>query len=466
MATELERSDASATVEGFTARLVREVLSLNANNASDAVRERARHAMLDLIGVTISGSRQASAKIAQKVCLAEGGTPVAQIIGTSHRGTARQAALCAGIASHSQDFDDMGMFLHPSIVVLPAILGVADELNASGADVLTAMMRAYETLRLSVAAVTDDSYARGWHCTGTFGAFSSAMGAASVLGLDNEQIHRALGIAGTQASGLRASFGTMSKHLNSGNASAVGVLSARLAQEGFTGSQDVFEAPSGFVSAMNVTPGAFDPSRPVSAVAGNHQGVEELIFKLHAACGGTHSAIDGVRQIMARRPFTLDEVAEVELVVPALTPDVCGIPEPKTGLEGMFSIRFATALALTGSSTGTEAFTAETVKDPRLVAARDLVKVVPVDRLNHMSLPTEVTLRLKNGEVHEACVNIFVPRPDTELTDQWNDLEAKFHVLVAPILGEDRARQLVEVVSRFETLGSIRELTSLTAPST
>jgi len=462
-ATELERQDVAGSTGGFTARMVRDVLALNAGNASDAVRERARHAMLDLIGVTISGSRQASARIAQKVSLAEGGTPVAQIIGTTGRGTARQAALCAGIASHSQDFDDMGMFLHPSIVVLPAILGVADEVNASGEQVLTAMMRAYETLRISVAAVTDDSYGRGWHCTGTFGAFSSTMGAASLLGLSEAQVRQALGIAGTQASGIRASFGTMSKHLNSGNASAVGVLSAKLAQEGFTGSPDVFEAQGGFVSVMNVTPTAFDPSRP-EAASGERQGLEELIFKLHAACGATHSSIEGIRQIKSRRPFTIDEIAQVELVVGALTPQVCGIPEPRTGLEGMFSIRFASALALTGRSTGTESFTDETVRDPLLVAARDLVKVTPVERLYHLSLPSEVTIRFKDGQVMEASVGIFDPCPDAELPDQWNDLVAKFHALVAPILGEDRSRQLVETIARFETLGSIRELTALTAP--
>lgn len=463
-AAQLDRPADVAADEGFTARMVCDVLARSADNASAVVRERARHALLDFLGVAISGSRQASAMIAQKVCLAEGGSPVAQIVGTANRATARQAALCTGIASHSQDFDDMGMFMHPSIVVLPAILGIAEEMDASGEHVLTAMMRAYETLRIVTAAVTDDAYARGWHCTGTFGALSSAVGAASLLALDEGQVRRALGIAATQASGIRASFGTMSKHLNSGNASAVGVLSARLAAEGFTGSDSVIEAQSGFVSVMNVTPGAFDPSRP-EAFARERQGIEELIFKLHAACGATHSSIEGIRQIRGRRPFTIDEIDEVELVVGALTPQVCGIPEPKTGLEGMFSIRFAAALALTGSSTGTDSFTDETVRDPQLIAARDLVKVNPVERLYHLSLPSEVIIRFKSGEIEEASVGIFDPRPDAELPDQWNDLVAKFHALVTPILGEARSRQIVDRVARFDSLGSIRELTALTASS-
>ena len=462
--TEVLEAANETLTEGLSAHLVSEVRKISAADVSEHALERARHAVLDWVGVTISGGQQASSRIAQQICREEGGSQTTFAVGAPGKMTARQSALCTGIASHSQDFDDMGFFLHPSIVVLPAAFAVVDELDADGKTLLESLLMGYETLRISMLTVTDASYARGWHCTGTFGALSSAIAAGSALGLDAEQMLQSLGTAGTMASGLRSSFGTMGKHLNSGNASAAGVLAAKLVQAGFTGARDVLESPKGFASAFNFPSDAFDPNHEGISL-GERLGVEEIIFKLHAACGGTHSAIDGIRSIRARRPFTIDEVEGVEFVVPALTPGVCGIENPKTGLEGMFSVHFAAAVALADRETGTAAFTDETVRDPVLVAAQRLVKVTPVDRLSHMSHPTETTLTFKNGDVETARIDIFKPRSDEDLGNQWNDLVEKFHALVAPILGDVRSEQLVETIARFETLGSVRELTAMTIPN-
>lgn len=444
---------------GLTARLVAEVGKIRTMTLSERVRQRARHAVLDWIGVTISGAHQASSRVTQAVLLAEGGNPVSNVIGTRHRMNPRQAALCSGIASHSQDFDDMGLGIHPSVVIMPGVFALADECDARGDDVLRAIVQGFETVKIVGSAVGESSYARGFHCTGTFGAFGAVVAAGALLGLDDQQMLNAAGIAGTQAAGLRASFGTMCKHMNSGNAAAVGVLSAKLAQGGFTGAQDVLESPHGFASAVNSSPAEFDDTRPRAFIQ-ERLGIEENIFKLHAACGGTHSAIDGIRQMRAQHPFTIDDVADVELLVPELLPSVCGITNARTALEGMFSIHYAVALALLDRGTGPEAFTDECVTDPAAVAAQALIRYTVTPRIVHMAHPTEVVLRLKNGTILNSAVNIFQPRQD--LDSQWSDLTAKFHGLVAPILGESRSRDLVERIARFDTLHSIRELTDNT----
>jgi 2-methylcitrate dehydratase PrpD len=240
------------------------------------------------------------------------------------------------------------------------------------------------------------------------------------------------------------------------------VLSARLAEAGFTGATDVIEDVQGFAIAHNDSASDFDPTRPWTSV-GEKLAVERVMFKLHAACGGTHSAINGIRAIKARRPFTMDEVEAVELVVSDKLPDVCGIPEPRTGVEGMFSIQYAASLALLDRDTGPSAFTDEQVRDPALTAARRFVRVIPVARIATTGKPTEVTVRLKGGEAHEACLDALIVTPDDQLDDQWQWLEAKFHGLVAPVLGAARSNELVALVRRFETLGSIRELTGKTA---
>lgn len=444
---------------GLTRRLVSEVGQIASLPLSDRAVQWARHTVLDWIGVTISGAQQRSAQIARAAMLAEGGNPVANAIGSAHRMSARQAALCGGIASHSQDFDDMGLGGHPSVVVLPAVFALADELRTDGTAVLNAILQGFEAFKIVGAVVGESSYARGFHCTGTFGAFGATVAAGCLLNLDAAQMLNALGIAGTQAAGLRASFGTMCKHVNAGNAAAIGVLAARLAQGGFTGAHDVLEAPHGFAHAMNSSPADLDPGRP-RAFLQERLAIEQNIFKLHAACGGTHSAIEGIRAIRARHPFSIAEVAGVELFVPALLPGVCGIIGPKTGLQGMFSIHYAVALTLLGLSTGPEAFTDERVSDPAAIEAQKLVKYTVTDRIAHLAHPTEVAIKLKSGETLTAAVNIFEPRDN--LDAQWADLVVKFRGLVTPVLGEACAHELVTLISRFETLGSIRMLTDRT----
>ena len=449
--------------QGCSAHLVSEVRKISGLELPERIIQRVRHAVLDWIGVTISGAQQPSSRITRQVMLAEGGNPAAVAIGSADRMTARQAALFAGVASHSQDFDDMGLGIHPSVVVLPAVFALADELDASGRDALDALLQGYETLKIINAAVGESSYARGFHCTGTFGAFGAAIASARLLRLDEARMLSALGTVGMLSSGLRAGFGNMGKHLNAGNAAASGVLAARLAESGFQGPSDVLESPVGFASAVNSPQSKLDPGNPRARLQ-KQLAVEEIIFKLHAACGGTHSAIDGIREIRSRRPFDVEEVEDVELVVPDLLPTICGIAEPTTGMEGMFSIHYASALALTGKSTGTEAFTDARVADPQLIEARRLVRLTLTPgepgNFSAMKNPIGVNLRLKSGETLTAAVNIFEPRAD--LDAQWADLVAKFYGLVVPVLGQSCADELVEMVGRFETLGSVRELTSKT----
>jgi 2-methylcitrate dehydratase PrpD len=356
----------------------------------------------------------------------------------------------------------MGFGLHPSVPFLPAVFAVAEETGADGPTTVEAIVQGYEALKIVSAACGQSSYVRGFHCTGTMGAFGAALGVGRLLGLGREQLEQAMGIAGTQAAGLKASFGTMSKHLNAGNAAAVGVLSARLAQAGYTGATDVIESAQGFAAAHNAGPADLDPAHPAASLE-DRLGVEQIIFKLHAACGGTHSAINGIRAIKAKRPFGFDELDEIELTVSDQLPHVCGIPEPTTGLEGMFSIRYAASLAVVDSPTGPSAFATERVRDPFLKTVRGRIRVTPVSRIAHTGSPTEVTVRLKNGEVHEACLDALVVTPDEQLGEQWANLEAKFRDLVEPLLGRSRTEELIGMVQRIETLGSIAELTDATA---
>lgn len=447
---------------GFGPAMVSALRGLSSEPPSVAVLERCRHAALDWLAVSIAGSTEPSARISLEVALAEGGDPAARVLGTSHRVTARQAALVVGIAGHSMDYDDMGVGGHPSVVTLPAVFAVAEELGVDGRTTVEAMLYGYEAIRIVATAVGGASYARGFHLTSHFGVFGAAIAVGRLLDLDDAQLQRAAGIAGSLASGLKAGFGTMTKHLHAGNAAAAGVLAARLAQRGFTGPVDVVESRQGLAGVHDTAGQTFDPARALDG--GQRLGVETLKFKLHAACGGTHSAIEGGRAILAQRSFTASDIEEVEVIINDQSP--AAILEPRTAVESMFSVRHAVTVALAGLSTGPSAFTDESVQDPQLVALRDRVVIKPDnDRVPTIGSPTPVTVRLKSGEVLTAEVNPFVPTPDAELPRQWDELRTKFHEIVAPIVGDRRCGELVDLVRTIDTLDSIREIADRAVPS-
>jgi 2-methylcitrate dehydratase PrpD len=444
----------------FTARVAEEVASIAHEDLRPALRERMRHVVLDWLGATIAGSVEESARIAHAYSLAEGGAPVSTLVATPHRVSAGLAALANGISCHALDYDDGSAWTdaHPSAAVVSAAVAVGERLDAGWADIVEAIVAGVQGEARIAQAVGRSAYEHGFHGTGVYGAFGAAGAAGRLLGLDAEGLQRAYGLAATQAAGLKASFGTMGKHLNAGGAAADGLLAAELAARGFTAPLDAVETKQGFAATHGTS---WDPVRP-ARVMGDRLAVESILFKRHACCQGTHSAVEGILSLRAKRPFEPEDVAAVRLLVSESLPDVCGIAEPTTGLEGKFSVRYASSLALAARDTGPAAFTDEAVRDADMIALRNRIEVVPLaDRQS--STPTTVIVELSGGEVLQGEVDVLELVRDEDLPAQWTALVSKFVGLVSPVLGADTARELVDRVGQLEATAPT-DLLALTAP--
>ena len=196
----------------------------------------------------MAGAREPSSRLLQQFVVDEGGKPVSQALGTALVLAARQAAMVNGAAGHAMDFDDMGLGgSHPSVAILPAVLALAEKHHLGGAQFAEALLAGYQALARISYACGRSGYQRGFHTTGTVGTLGAAIGCAKLLGLDRDGYINALGLAATQAAGLKVNFGTMAKHLNAGKAAANGVLAAELADEGYTAAGDALEGHQGFV---------------------------------------------------------------------------------------------------------------------------------------------------------------------------------------------------------------------------
>ncbi len=260
-----------------------------------------------------------------------------------------------------------------------------------------------------------------------------------------------LGLAATQAAGLKSMFGTLSKPLHAGRAAMSGLVAARLAARGFTSNACALECPQGFGATQSTEfrplPVRPDPDAPFA--------VEANLFKYHAACYLTHSSIEAARALKSEHGFELAEVTRVRARVRETHLSVCDIPAPRTGLEVKFSIRHAIAMALTGVETSDRAvYTAETAARPDLIELREKVRIEP--RAFERRTGAELVVDLADGRSLVKLADVGVPAEDVEA--QERKLEAKFLGLAEPVIGREKAQASVALVAALDRAEGVGDL--------
>lgn len=413
----------------------------------------ARHAILDWLGVTIAGSGEALVDILVEDALAEGEAGEARLIGRGERVTQASAALINGAASHALDFDDVNMRMHghPTVPVVPAILALAERRGSTGRDFLEAFVVGYEAECLIGEMMGNAHYDHGFHATATIGTFGAAAGAARLMGLDAGRTAMALGLAATQAAGLKSMFGTMCKPLHPGRAAMSGLMAARLAARGFTSNADALECPQGFGLTQSTEfrplPVRPDPDAPFA--------IEANLFKYHAACYLTHSSIEAARALRAEHGFAPTDVTGVRARVRETHLSVCDNPAPRTGLEVKFSIRHAIAMALAGVETSDRSvYTAETAARPDLIELREKVRIEP--KAFERRTGAELIVDLADGRSLVKFADVGVPAEDVEA--QGRNLEAKFLGLAEPAIGRERTENAAALVAALDGAEGVGDL--------
>ena len=415
---------------------------------SETTRAWARQCILDYTACGIAGASDELVLILLAEMREQGGKEAASVLGHSGKLPAASAALVNGAAAHALDFDDVNLAMpgHPSVAILPALLALAEERGASGSDVLTAFVAGYE-LQCRVGRVIAPGHydVLGFHSTATVGSFGAAAACAHLMGLNAEQFVTALGIAGTQAAGLKSMFGTMCKPLHAGKASYHGIMAAKLAARGFTSRTDVLECAQGFAKTHSPD---FHPERAMETPVGGWY-IQSNLFKYHAACYMVHSSIESARKLRDQHGVNPDRVERIRVQLEESCDRICNIPAPVTGLEAKFSLRLATAMGLSGIDTGRlSTYSEEVATNPALTAIRDKVELD--FRTGIPNTFAEIELLLTDGTTLTARHDSGLPADDVD--DQGRRLEDKFNALVEPVLGSNRSLALISDIGRFEAL--------------
>ena len=457
----IRKATPSATVptDGLSRELAARSAALCYTDLPQDVRLRVRQCLLDWIGVTLAGACEPLVHMLAEEAREQGGHAQATVVGHAMTTSSRQAALINGAASHTLDYDDVNMAFtgHPSVVLVPALLALAESRGASGRDFMTAFAAGYETMCQLGLACGDAQYSNGFHTTATLGTLGAAAACARLLQLDADDTATALGIASTMPAGLKSMFGTMCKPLHAGRASADGLQAAQLAARGFTSRADAVECPQGLIATHGGT--ASLEAALATPEGGWH--LRHNLFKFHAACYGTHAAIEAARHLCLQHALRPDDVLRVTVRASAASEGVCNIADPRTGLEAKFSLRHTVAMVLAGVDTaGLDAFSDDAVCAPEVVALRDRVQVLLVPQCSDLTL-SEVVIETQIGTVlrqrHDSG------RPASHLLEQQQRLEEKFRRLVKSVLTLDESDELIDLVARLDELTDLSPLAGMLA---
>lgn len=442
-----------------TAEQTREIVAFVTETAASAIPDDVLHAskrcVLDFLGVAIAASDQPAVTTARATFEQLGGQPQATAIGSELRLRCTDAAAVNGVAGHAFDFDDTHVptILHPTTPLLAAGFAVAEWQGRTGSDLLAAHALGYELGARTALAMHPGHYDRGWHVTGTAGTLAAAGVAARLLGLTGERALASLGVAATQASGHREHFGTMTKPFHAGHAASGGVLAALLAARGFSAAPDPLQGRRGMFAVMS---GSGSADELVDGL-----GTRWEIFRNGVkpyACGVVaHPAIDAVHRLRTEAGVRADEVDEIEISVHPLVVELTGHREPRTGLEGKFSVAFACAIVLLDGSASEHDFSDANVRRPDVQDLMRRIRATPTDG----TAQTAATARLRDrtGGTHSIEVRHARGTPDNPLDDAG--IAEKFHALVDDVLTRERADALERRVWAIEGEDRLADLLRL-----
>jgi 2-methylcitrate dehydratase PrpD len=423
------------------------------------VRHEATRSVLNWLGCAVGGCRHETIDVALAALMPFAGPAQATVLGRGERLDIMHAALVNGISSHVFDFDDTHLktVIHPGGPVASALLALAEHRPMSGADFMHAFILGVEVECRIGNAVYPSHYDVGWHITGTAGVFGAAAAAGRVLGLNAQQMTWALGIAATQAAGLREMFGTMCKPFHVGRAAQNGMTAAFLASKNFTSSERGIEAPRGFANVL--------------ATARNYDAITEGLGKTWEvalntykpfACGIViHPAIDGCIQLRNEHKLEAEQIESVALKVHPLVLELTGKRTPQAGLEGKFSVYHSAAVAIIHGEGGERVYSDAAVRDPKVIALRDKVTAA-VDKSVHEDA-VHVAIKLKDGRTLEKHVEHAIGSLARPMSDA--DLEAKFRGLADGILARAETDALLKLCWSVEKLTNAGEIARAAVPA-
>ncbi len=442
-----------------TRQLARYLVNSTWSDIPGTARKEAVRSVFNWVGCCLGGARHITTDRVLAALAEFSGAPEATVLGRTERLDILHSALLNGITSHVLDYDDTHLetIIHPAGPVASAILALGERQNTSGEDFMHAFILGVEVECRIGKAVYPSHYERGFHITGTAGVFGGAAAAGKLLGLNEQQMVWALGIAATQSAGLKDMFGTMCKAFHPGSAGQNGLKAALLASKNYTSSNHGIEAKEGFAFT-------YSDEQDFSQITDDLGGSFEVTRNTYKpfACGiVTHPIIDGCIQLRNEHNLTSKQISRVALRVHPLVLKLTGKKTPRTGLEAKFSIYHASAAAIIRGSAGPREFTDETVQDAEVITLRDKVTARADEKVSEAEAFVSITLI--NGSVLDKHIEHAIGSLERPMTKEA--LEKKFKDQAASVLPVDQIDRVMALCWEIESLDDVSDMASATVPA-
>jgi 2-methylcitrate dehydratase PrpD len=445
-----------------TEQLAKFVCTIDYAAIPDTARRKATHCILDCIGVTLAGAADAIRVPVMHYLTTIGGREDATVIGVGAKTSVANAAFANGVLGHVLDFDDTNQIFvgHASVVILPAILALAERQGATGQDIITSYMVGTEVQwRLGDALVSSGNhYTKGWHSTCTIGTFGAAAAAGKVLGLDAGQMTHSFGIAASEAAGFQEQFGTHCKAFHAGRANENGVKAALLAEGGFTSARHAIEGPVGFA---RLVADEYDLKKVEGF--GTPWGILEPTFarginlKKYPVCASGLGAIEGMLELIDEHGVRPDDVEMVECGVRPKSLEILMHHDPCTGLEAKFSVEYWIAATLLDRQFGLRQMTDEMVQRPAIKELVRKVRVVADPTIVFPWSKVKIKFTLKDGRSFDKLY--YPPKGAADNPMSEAELVEKFQECAAAAgLPNETTEYLVATLLDLESLKDVRGL--------
>jgi len=441
------------------------IAQLRYEDIPDEVITRIKLLILDALGCALYGSGLEWSRILRTALVQLDATKACRVWGTSERLSAPHAALINGSLVQSFELDDVHRqgVLHVGAVTLPPLLAVTElRPDMSGPDLLRAAVAGYEIGPRVGKCMGPQHIGQGWHSGATVGVFSAASGAAAALRLTAEQAVHALGIAGTQASGLMAAqYGAMVKRMHAGRAAQSGLYGALLAEAGYTGIVDVFESPyGGFCTTFSRSNDRFNLDE-LSWELGRQWETLRISLKFYSCVGSNHTTLDAIRMLQAKTPFSADDVASIVVHGSQVTVEHVGWPyQPRGLVSAQLNLPFCVATLLLEGDAFVDQFTDAVVDDGRRIALSKRVSVVHdpsiTERGSNYRHMVRVEVHLKNGTNLKQTLE--APRGSEKSFASEADIVQKFKKLATHAVGAAKAEAIINLVFGAEKLTRAEEI--------
>jgi len=411
----------------ITQYLAKKVVEIKHNELPEEVIFKAKLCFLDFLAVAIRGSRSPSGEVAKEIFKSK---EEATVLG-SEKLSSMDAAFCNGIFGHSLDLDDGHRYaqLHPGCTVIPAALAVAEVRGKTGTELIEAIVAGYQVSILLGKLSNPLHRRKGFHSTGTCGTFGAAAAACKIMDLPEEKVINALGLAGTQTSGLLESdhSGSMGKHLHAGKAAQTGVLSALLAEKEFTGAKSIIEGKQGFYQAMVSNSEISNIESRWKTVGMDSYHILDVYFKQYPLCRHLHSSVDAaltIKENMEIEGLKYDDICSIKVRTYEIAAEHDNY-RPETLEDVRQSLPFAIAISLINGTpnTGNIDITART----RWLASKISIDTdKKLDESYPNKRPSEITVKTKD-RVFKNLVDLPYGEPENPM--DMHDLNHKFQEL-------------------------------------